>query len=305
MAATAAVVECHGIEKRYGRRVALTGVGLRLEAGRFQALIGPNGAGKSTLIKVLMRMVLPSAGTGHVLGVPLAVDSGRMNHQIGYVSEDLRFRLPMSIGAFAAMLGQALPTWDARELRRLMDAFALDPALRLTALSRGQRMRYFFALAMARRPRLVLIDEIGAVLDAGARAYVHEVLAAACGSGTAVLMATNVPTEVQSAVDRVAVLDAGGLRVETSLAEFAAAHVKLRLPRGVGAPAGSSLPAAVTLAGAAAGEAIVLIPASGAQAWIQAGALPDRRQMTTEEMVTFYMSTARAIAASTPVEVTV
>jgi ABC-2 type transport system ATP-binding protein len=278
------VVECEKLEKRFGRRAALHGVDLRLEAGRFCALIGPNGAGKSTLIKILMRFVRPSGGRGRVLGVPLAADSGKANHEIGYVSEDLRYRLPLSIGAFAGMMRGALPAWDEPRFRQLLDMFALDPGLKLGMLSRGQRMRYFFALALARRPRLVLIDEIGSVLDAGARALVHQALADACSGGATVLMATNVPTEVQATVDRVLVLAGGALRAETSLAQFTTAHVKLRWPALAPAPH-------VAVGTSTDGTLTTLAPAAELERALQAGALPDRRGISVEEMVTYYMTT--------------
>src|SRR4051812_5699199 len=80
------LIDLHGVNRFYGGHHALKDVTLHLEPGRV-GLLGPNGAGKSTLLKILMGLLPPSSGTGHVLGHDLTGDGKALRRSIGYMSE--------------------------------------------------------------------------------------------------------------------------------------------------------------------------------------------------------------------------
>lgn len=278
-------VTCSQLKRRFGRKEALKGVDLALEAGKFYALVGANGSGKSTLMRVLMRMLAPTSGDGQVLGVSLQEDTGRANDQVGYVSEDLGYRLPLSLGAFGRMNRAALPRWDQGVFLSTLAALALDPKQRFSALSRGQRMRFFFAVAMARRPRLILLDEVSSVLDASARAYVNGQLADAARGGATVLLATNIPSEIQPSVDQVLVLKNGTIERRVVLADFRASHAKLRLAADAPPP-----PDGFRCGASSDGLVSYIVPTSQGPR----PGTPDRRAMTAEDMVAYLMNLAAA-----------
>jgi zinc transport system ATP-binding protein len=159
----------------YGNANALESVSLRLEAGRFMALVGPNGGGKSTLVRLLLGLLKPSAGDVSVLGLS-PKDAAR---QIGYVPQFARYapELPMSARdlVLQGRLGQkAWWHWLGDSDRRAADA-ALD-AVRLLgladrsigSLSGGQLQRVLLARALTTEPKLLLLDEPTAHVDAQA-----------------------------------------------------------------------------------------------------------------------------------------
>src|ERR671936_2199768 len=78
-------IELDGLERRYGERVALTGVTVSVPRGATLAVLGANGAGKTTLLRVLAGLLRPHAGTARVLGAPLPAERWRLPGQIGYV----------------------------------------------------------------------------------------------------------------------------------------------------------------------------------------------------------------------------
>ncbi|MEX1141524.1 MAG: ABC transporter ATP-binding protein [Thermoleophilaceae bacterium] len=85
---SAPVLELDGLERRYGERVALAGVTVRVEAGQTLAVLGPNGAGKTTLLRVLATLLRPHAGVARVLGVELPRDAWQVRGRIGYLGHD-------------------------------------------------------------------------------------------------------------------------------------------------------------------------------------------------------------------------
>jgi heme exporter protein A len=85
---SAPALDLDGLERRYGERVALSGVTVRLEAGQTLAVLGPNGAGKTTLLRVLATLLRPHAGTVRVLGHELPGEAWRARGSIGYLGHD-------------------------------------------------------------------------------------------------------------------------------------------------------------------------------------------------------------------------
>jgi ABC-2 type transport system ATP-binding protein len=280
-----AVVEVERLGKRFGRRWALADLSVGFGEGKFYALLGQNGAGKSTLMKIIMRSLAPSRGRCRVLGRDLALDSGRIALDVGYVSEELGYRLPVDLGGFARLNKRFFPAWDDAVLRDNLTALAIDPAARLTTLSRGQKMRFFLAVALARRPKLLLLDEVGSVLDAHARAVVSQTLTAFVRDGGTVLMATNIPAEVQHAADELVLLDKGRLHVSISRDDFARGFVKLRRVGGDAHPAFEDARAVLVATNVDASESY-LMPRDVAA--IPEAAI-DRRAISVEEMCVYYL----------------
>jgi heme exporter protein A len=164
-----AAIELDGLERRYGERVALAGVSVRVEAGQTLAVLGGNGAGKSTLLRVLAGLLRPHGGHARVLGAELPDERWRLPGRIGYVGhepllyrdlsgrENLRYQArlhgvePARVEAVLAAVG--------------MERRADDP---VRELSRGMVQRLAVARAVLHDPELLLLDEPRASLDPGA-----------------------------------------------------------------------------------------------------------------------------------------
>jgi len=168
----ATAIHFDGVGVRFGVAHGLWQVSFRVPAGCICALVGPNGAGKSTAIRVICGLLRPNSGTGHVLGEPLSARPAKRRAQIGYMAqhavlydelsvlENLRFRAQvMGLAAHCDRAVQALQEHGLIEVA----------AQRVGALSGGWRQRVAFAVAQLARPRLLLLDEPTAGLDAEAR----------------------------------------------------------------------------------------------------------------------------------------
>lgn len=225
---TAPLLEVRGLTKRYGERVALRGLDLRLAPGQFVALLGPNGAGKSTLFQVLTGLFAADEGEVVVDGHALARAAPRALARIGVVFQQTALDLDLSVRRnllFQADLhGLPRKTADARiaaDCARLGIADDLGRPAR--ELSGGNRRKVELVRASLHRPALLLMDEATVGLDPKSR---RDLLAALRGDvatrGVAVLWATHWVEEAQPA-DRVLVLHQGRLLADGSPADVQAA----------------------------------------------------------------------------------
>ncbi|MFE0463305.1 ATP-binding cassette domain-containing protein [Kitasatospora sp. NPDC058965] len=216
--------------KRYRRGWALRDCTFALPAGRICALVGPNGAGKSTLLALAAGLLTPGAGT-------LVRPAGQ---SVAYVAQE-RPLYPGFTVAEALRLGQELnPGWDRAAAEQVLARGGFPESARIGSLSGGQRTRVALALALGKRPGLLLLDEPMAELDPLAR---HELMgllmAEAAEHGTTVLMSSHVIAELAEACDFLVLLAGGRVRLAGDIEELLAAHRVLVGPADpAGPPAG-------------------------------------------------------------------
>ena len=172
---------------------ALAGVDLEVAPGELVALVGPNGAGKSTVLRLCAGLVTVASGEAVVLGIDLARDARAVRHRVGLLGpsgglyEDLTAEDNLRFFARASRL-------DAQAVEAAAAHLGVTGRLAATPVSRlstGQRRRVALAGLIARRPRLWLLDEPHAGLDAAGRDLLDEVLTGAVAAGATVLVASH------------------------------------------------------------------------------------------------------------------
>jgi heme ABC exporter ATP-binding subunit CcmA len=175
-----------------GRFPALAGADLAVDAGEIVLLSGPNGAGKTTLLRLCAGLLPLRAGHAEVLGHDLARDRRAVRRAIGLVGHETYAYDDLSV-----VENLRFATRAAGRDRGAADAALVRVGLADLAnvvhsrLSQGQRRRVSLAVALARDPELLLLDEPHAGLDAEGRAVVDDVLTAAPGEGRTVLLASH------------------------------------------------------------------------------------------------------------------
>jgi len=175
-----------------GRFPALAGADLEVQAGEIVLLAGPNGAGKTTLLRLCAGLLPVRSGHAEVLGVDLAVDRRSLRRSLALVGhetfcyDDLTVHENIRFATRAA--GRPVAQADAA-----LERLALGRVARVAhgRLSQGQRRRVSLAIALARDPRLMLLDEPHAGLDDQGRAVLDEVVRAAPREGRTVLLASH------------------------------------------------------------------------------------------------------------------
>ncbi|MFF5288781.1 ABC transporter ATP-binding protein [Paractinoplanes globisporus] len=225
------VLEADGLGKRYAGRWALRDCTLRLPAGRVAALVGPNGAGKSTLLHLAVGLLRPDAGQVRVFGEHPYENTTTLA-EIGFVAQDTPVYRDFTADELVRMGGKVNRRWDATLARTRLAQLGIPPRKPVGKLSGGQRAQVALALALAKRPRLLLLDEPVASLDPLAR---REFLAALMGnvaeSGTTVLLSSHILADLERSCDYLLVLQGGRVRLSGDVDDIVAGHRQLVGPR--------------------------------------------------------------------------
>jgi ABC-2 type transport system ATP-binding protein len=210
---TQPAIAVRGLRKRFAKIEAVRGIGFDVAAGTTTALLGGNGAGKTTTLSMLLGVLLPTAGSIHVLGCDMLRDRyrvlPRMNFTSPYVDLPKRLTVRENLRVFADLYGVERPSLRIGELSAELD---LADLLRRPygQLSAGQRTRVSLAKALLNRPDLLLLDEPTASLDPDIgdrmRSYLEHYQRM---SGCTMLLASHNMNEVERMCDDVIMLRAG------------------------------------------------------------------------------------------------
>jgi len=224
------VIECRGLAKRYRRAWALRDCGLVIPEGHVVALVGPNGAGKTTLLNLAAGLFRPTAGDITVLGGQQP-GSGAARVGIGFVSQDAPLYGHLRAGDMLALAGNLNITWShERALARLAD-LRVPVDRKVRALSGGQRAQLALTIALAKRPRLLILDEPLARLDPLARhEFMASLMAEVAEEGLSVVFSSHVVAELERIADYLIVLNEGRLQLAGVVEDLLAVHRVLTGP---------------------------------------------------------------------------
>ncbi|MEU6173709.1 ABC transporter ATP-binding protein [Streptantibioticus parmotrematis] len=218
-----AVLEARGLGKRYRRRHALSDCSFRIPAGRVCGLVGPNGGGKSTLMELAAGLTRPTSGSITVFGEPPHTASAR--RRIAYLAQDKPLYSRFTIEETLRLGRELNPVWDQDNAERIVRQGELPLSARVGSLSRGERTRVALAVALAKRPELLLLDEPMADVDPISRHQLTGVLMAeAAEHGITVLISSHVLGELDGICDFVLLLGAGRARLAGDVDEILDRH---------------------------------------------------------------------------------
>jgi len=225
------VLKARGLTKKYGRVEVLRGLDLDVRASEIYGFLGRNGAGKTTTIRILMGIISGDDGAIELLGENRKRPSREQKRHIGYVSQEQHFYPWMTCARLGRFVAGFYPTWDEREFQRLLHVLYLPPDRKVGDLSHGMRAKLALALALAHRPRMLILDEPTAGLDPAARREFLEIISReGRAAERTTFFSSHIIAEVEQIADRVGILEQGRLRYEGPLAELAATVRRVFFP---------------------------------------------------------------------------
>lgn len=188
----------------------LEGIDLELPHGHIMGFIGANGAGKSTTLRILMGLVHQDTGQVRVLGHSMPAEQAIAKRDVGFVSEDMRLYKAATVAWHMEFVRSIYPGWDPTYADLLLKRFDLKAEQRIKGLSHGQRVKAALLLVLARRPRLLVLDEPTTGLDPVAR---HEVLAelmeVLADERRTILFSSHNTLDVEQISDQITFIDRG------------------------------------------------------------------------------------------------
>ncbi len=226
-----AALTASGLGKRYRRRWALRDCTLEIPQGHVSGLVGPNGAGKSTLLNLAVGLLAPTTGEVRVLGGEPAAGPDELAG-VGFVAQDTPVYSSLSIADHLRLGARLNPGWDAGLASDRIDGLGLDPDQRAWKLSGGQRAQLALTLALAKRPRLLILDEPVASLDPLARReFLQDLMAAVAEHGLSVVLSSHLVSDLERVCDYLVVLTAGQVQVSGVVEALLAGHRLLTGPK--------------------------------------------------------------------------
>ncbi|MEV5746437.1 ABC transporter ATP-binding protein [Actinoallomurus sp. NPDC052308] len=225
------VLRARGLGKRYRRRWALSDCTLEVPAGRVVGLVGPNGAGKSTLLGLAAGLLTPTSGTIEVCGERPAAGPAQLA-KIGFVAQDTPTYARLTVAEHLKLGSRLSPGWDMRLATERVRRLGLPPDQRAGNLSGGQRAQLALTLALAKRPRLLILDEPVAALDPLARnEFLRELGDATADREISVVHSSHLVSDVERVCDHLIVLVGSRVRIAGDVRELLAAHHLISAPR--------------------------------------------------------------------------
>jgi ABC-2 type transport system ATP-binding protein len=211
------MIEIENVTRKYGERVAVSNLDLRIEPGEVFAFLGHNGAGKTTTIKMMVGLLQPTSGHVRIRGIDVAQQPREASHFVGYVPDEPYLYEKLTGREFLEFTAEmyGLDAHAAREsiTQRIAD-FELQPFVDRLAegYSHGMRQRVIFASALVHQPPVLVVDEPMVGLDPRSMRFVKGLLRRQAEQGATVFLSTHTLSVAEEIADRIGIIDDGSLK---------------------------------------------------------------------------------------------
>lgn len=282
-----------GLGKRYGRNWALRACGLRLPQGRVAALVGPNGAGKTTLLHLIVGLLEPSEGAVSVFGHAPSAEPGAVLPLIGFVAQDHPLYRGFTVADMLTWGQKLNPGWDGNLARSRLGRLGIPLDRKIGKLSGGQQAQVALAVAVAKRPRLLVLDEPVASLDPLARReFLRALLDAATEDGLTVLLSSHIIADLEQVCDYLIILSSARVQLAGDIDAIATTHWMVTVPRQEASALATTYQAVETIPAGARAQALVQASTPVERAdW-------DARPATLEEIVIGYLGQSQTMSGT-------
>jgi ABC-2 type transport system ATP-binding protein len=277
-------IETSGLSKRYRGAWGLRDCTLSVPAGHIVALVGPNGAGKTTLLHCSVGLATPTTGHASVLG-HLAAGSLDALERVAFVAQDAPLHSYLSVAAMLDLSRDLNRRFDRRHAEERLRSLAIPLHRKVGKLSGAQHAQLALALALARHPDLLVLDEPVARLDPLARHdFLAHLMTAVAEEGVSVVFSSHVISELERVADYLVVLSAGRVQMAGAIDDLLTRHRLLSGPAEQAGRIGELFP--IVQAREAGRHAELLVRAAGPafppSGWETSG-------VTLEELVLAYL----------------
>ncbi|WP_395375690.1 ABC transporter ATP-binding protein [Marinicella sp. W31] len=206
------VIETQDLYKQFGQKMALSNLNLKVQSGGVHAIVGSNGAGKSTLFKLLLGVISPTQGSSKILGLDSQQLTPDIRGKVGFVNEEHTLPKWMRVSALLKMEQSFYPAWNQHIYQQVIGNFNVSPQQKINELSRGERAGLNLAMALAKRPKVLVLDEPTLGLDVVAKqAFLESVLFTEKADECTVIYCSHQMDEIERVADQLIVMEQGHL----------------------------------------------------------------------------------------------
>lgn len=209
-----AILECRGLVKRYGYRMALNSVNLTVERGRIVGLLGPNGSGKSTLIKLANGLLTPTTGEILIDGKAPGPETRKI---VSYLPDKNYLNDWMRVEQLVKFFADFYEDFDTHAAVDMLGRLGINLKDRLKSLSKGTKEKVQLILVMSRKAQLYLLDEPIGGVDPAARDYILHTIISNYNENASVIISTHLISDVESVLDDVIFISQGQIVLTSSV----------------------------------------------------------------------------------------
>lgn len=207
-----------GLTCRYGSRVAVDNLSLRVPLGAVYGFLGPNGAGKTTTIKTLLGMRRIQIGRATVLGFDVATQGLECRKRLAYVAETNNLYGHLRVFEMLETARRLSSRWNPAAVQRYLDLFNLPPREKIRKLSKGMKGQLALVVALGSEPDLLVLDEPTSGLDPLKRyEFINQIVREVSAAGRTIFFSSHNLSEVEQIADHVAIINEGRLIIEDEL----------------------------------------------------------------------------------------
>ncbi len=214
------IIEIQKVFKSYGKKKVLENASFSIDEGKFTTLIGCNGAGKSTTLRLLAGTDHDDSGSIKVLGSNPFDHEFKHRQDVFFIHENYDLLFPMNLLDMVKCYREVFPRWSNKIFNQILKDRKFSIKKNFAELSRGQKMQFLLMLALAARPKLLLLDEITAVIDIEGQRYFLEQLKRYTEEGGSVVITTNILSELNDYTDHLILIQETKVMVDSSVEDL-------------------------------------------------------------------------------------
>ncbi len=224
----AKIIEFSKVFKNYKKKKVLENVSFSLEEGQFVTLIGCNGAGKSTTLRLLAGEEDLSSGQVQLMGKSPFHFDFPYRSDVFFIHENIKMQFSVNLLEMVKIYKSVFPLFKTQIFNEMLKDRKISLKKDFKDLSRGQKMQFLLMLALAARPRVLLLDEITAVIDIEGQRYFLDKLKQYTQNGGTVVITTNILSELNDYTDHLLLLQETKLMVDEPVSNLQRKFVMLK-----------------------------------------------------------------------------
>lgn len=201
-----AKIEFINVNKNFDEKEILKDINLVIEGGKIIGLLGKNGMGKSTLIKLINDLLVPTTGDVLINGNKPNIESKKI---ISYLPERTYLDKNMTVNQIIKFFGEFYDNFNSQKAYELLKDLDLDPAMKLTKMSKGMQEKVQLILVMSRDAEIYVLDEPLGGVDPATRDYILDTILSNFKEGSTVIISTHLIDDIERILDEVVFIDKG------------------------------------------------------------------------------------------------
>lgn len=208
------ILKCTDLNKRYGKKDALTNLSVDITSGKIVGLLGPNGSGKTTLIKTAAGILTPTSGLIQICGQPVGIETKKL---VSYLPERTYLDENMNVMNTISFFADFYENFDKNKAFDMLNRLGIKPSDKIKTMSKGTKEKLQLVLVMSRKAKLYLLDEPLGGVDPAARDYILETIISNYSQDGSVIISTHLIYDIEKCLDEICFIKNGCAIMHTTV----------------------------------------------------------------------------------------